>query len=146
MDFIASTADTYITANSYLELEAAEPLITGQKNSAAWTDLSDEQKQSALIFASKYVDGAFVYNGEKTEQSQNLQFPRNGETEIRISVRMATAVIALKIANDDMFKGIEEESVGKLSIKYAGTHNGLTDDVLSLLRPLRRMTMKLSCG
>jgi len=144
MFFIASTENTYVEATSYLTIAEADEIITAQQGSEAWGGLSNQVKEVILNQSSLAVDGVFSYRGKRTDANQVLKFPRGGAKIIPISLKYAVAMLALKYARDEAFKGITSESIGKMSWTFEKSKNGITDEILSFLRPLRAKGVKIN--
>ncbi len=106
-------------SNSYIDVTQATSFIkSATLNFTAWTDLSGSQKQAALQMATRDID-SFTYSGFRYFSDQTLLFPRQFQsrfpfnrttsatlgqdiTQVRMqsNVQQATALQALKIAND----------------------------------------------
>ena len=152
MIFIPFTAENYQTANSYLSVEEADILISNQLHSEKWQTLDTEAKQFLLIQSSLAVDSAYAYDGVKVSDEQVLKFPRKklgsevdtSTLTIPLNVKFAVVSMAIKLSNDEAFKNITSETIGKLSRAYAGQTHELGDDVVALLKPLRAKTIKVN--
>ena len=67
------------TANSYVSLADANEFFDGHPQSAGWTGLaSDDLRNRYLVTAARVIDSCFEFNGYKVNQSQALQWPRQG--------------------------------------------------------------------
>lgn len=66
---------TITSDNSYLTIEEANTYFAGRLGSDIWTELSETQKEQALITATKRID-MLPFIGYKCSPSQPLQFPR----------------------------------------------------------------------
>ena len=62
-------------ANSYVTLEEVDAYQT-ERNRSDWLALTDEEKKSALIRATQYIDGQFDWKGIRKYDEQFLAFPR----------------------------------------------------------------------
>lgn len=148
MTFIPTTEDDYITATSYLSVTDADELINAQRNSEEWASLDIEIKKIFLNQSSLAVDGVYSYQGLQTDETQFLKFPRDGLLVIPASLKFAVALLALKYARDDDTKGdVLSEKIGKLSWTFGKKQegiNGMTQEILSFLKPLRATTVKLT--
>lgn len=137
MFFIPSTEIDFEIATSYLSVEDADSIILKQSNSDNWENATDEIKEMLLIQASYSVDGALEYKGAKTSTTQLLNFPRNGATVLPNNIKFATAITAMKISNDDIFKNIKVETIAKHTTEYFAKVE-IDDDVLVFLKPLKK--------
>lgn len=64
---------------SYLSVERADEIASERLHSSSWSGLSDPQKESALMFASRlFTSRVSVCAGEVTSSDQALTFPRTG--------------------------------------------------------------------
>lgn len=108
-----------VGSNSYIDVTQATSFIkSATLNFDAWTNLSGTQKQAALQMATRAID-SFTYSGFRYFSDQTLKFPRQFQsrfpfnrttsstltqdiTQARMqsNVEQATALQALKIAND----------------------------------------------
>ena len=143
MIFIPFTEIDYEIANSYLNLEDADNIILKQMGSDNWNDATNEVKQMLLIQASYSVDGAITFKGTKTSNNQLLKFPRNSETILPNNIKLATALTAMRISNDDIFKNIKSETIAKHTTEYFEKIE-IDDDILVFLKPLKANTMPIS--
>jgi len=142
--FVPYTEANIETANSYLDIADADQIISEQSNSDAWMGLDDDSKKMLLIQSSIAVDGAMMYQGAKTIETQFLKFPRNGCYEIPLQIKFATAFTALLFSNDDIYKNIKREKIAKHETEYFGNSAKEIDPmVLAYLEPLRARTIRI---
>lgn len=62
-------------ANSYASVEYADDYFSA-RGVSAWEELETEQKESALIRATDFIDNIYQWNGKKLTVTQSLRFPR----------------------------------------------------------------------
>ncbi|MDY0193576.1 MAG: hypothetical protein RBR93_08615 [Aliarcobacter butzleri] len=136
MIFIPFTETNADIANSYLSVADADEIILKQTNSDNWNDATNETKQMLLIQASYAVDGAITYKGTKTSSTQLLNYPRDGNLTLPNNIILATALTAMKISNDDIFKNIKSETIAKHTTEYFAKVE-IDDDIMVFLKPLR---------
>ena len=102
-------------ATSYISVAAADGVWANTLNNAAWTALTEEEKQQALMASTTALE-ALRYSGIRCSPStddanlqQALQWPRNGYTckgitctcaAIPKQIEQATAYLALNLYND----------------------------------------------
>lgn len=142
--FVPYTEANIETANSYLDIADADQIISEQSNSDVWIGLDDDSKKMLLIQSSIAVDGAMMYQGAKTIETQFLKFPRNGCYEIPLQIKFATAFTALLFSNDDIYKNIKREKIAKHETEYFGNSAKEIDPmVLAYLEPLRARTIRI---
>lgn len=120
-----------INSNSYVDLDFANNYFLTRGNTY-WENLTEEQRQFALINGTDYIDSAFDWNGVKKNYKQSLRFPReklvdiDGYTVEGIPKNLKEAVCecALKISQQvEMFQTVEKsavtsEKIGELAFTY----------------------------
>ena len=132
-----------VNGNSYVTLEEANNILELVFDSAEWSELTDEQKNICLINATNKINLLFV-KSEKLDSSQELIFPRDWETAVSNSVKMAQCYEALEICRynykreRELNSGIASRSMDNVSIAYAKQANrqrGMySKDAFDLLR------------
>ena len=148
MIFVPHTEADYEIANSYLSVADADDIILKQSNREAWDILEDVEKQMLLMQSSLAVDGALMYQGAKTSSNQLLKFPRNESLVIPQNIKFAVAMMCLDYSNDEIFKNIKKEKIGKHETEFFSNSDNLTNGVVSgniiaFLNPLRATTVKI---
>jgi len=83
-----------------------------------WALSPNTLKEAALSEATRRMD-MLNFTGSKTDSSQELQFPRGGDTEVPITIREAAYEIAYSILDGKDIE-FELESVGEQSVSYGG--------------------------
>lgn len=63
-------------ANSYATNADGDAYHDGHLYASAWTAATETQKSSALVMASRLIDGTVQFNGTKANQGQTMQWPR----------------------------------------------------------------------
>ena len=117
-----------VNSNSYVTLEEANNILELVFDSAEWSALTDEQKKVCLVNATNKINLLFV-KGEKLDSSQELTFPRDWETAVSNSVKMAQCYEALEICRynykreREMNSGIVSRSMENVSVTYAKQAN-----------------------
>ena len=121
-------------ANSYVTLTEANTYFETVPDSSTWTNKTDDQKNRALISATRWID-SFVYYGDRCDAGQALKFPRNNYqvdgvelacSTIPINIKYAQYELARALANDsEAMTGnvgtdgnIEEVKLGDIQVKY----------------------------
>ena len=122
------------TANSYVTLAEANTYFETVPDSSTWTNKTDDQKNRALIAATRWID-SFVFYGDRCDDGQALKFPRNNYqvdgvelacSTIPLNIKYAQYELARALANDtDAITGttgkdgnFEEVALGDLRVKY----------------------------
>jgi hypothetical protein len=125
------------SANSYVTLAAANAYFETVPDSSTWTDKTDDQKNRALISATRWIDGLSFY-GDRCTTTQALKWPRDEYTVDGIDlactlipepIKTATYELARALANDtDAITGTtgttgiyDEVELGELKVKYNKT-------------------------
>jgi len=134
---VAATIDATIkgaSANSYVTLAEANTYFETVPDSSTWTSKTDDQKNRALISATRWID-SFVFYGDRCDSGQALKFPRNNYqidgvelacSTIPNNIKYAEYELSRALANDtDAMTGntgtdgnIEEVKLGDIQVKY----------------------------
>ena len=121
-------------ANSFVTLTEANTYFETVPDSSTWTNKTDDQKNRALISATRWID-SFVYYGDRCDDGQALKFPRNNYqvdgvelacSTIPVNIKYAQYELARALANDsEAMTGnvgtdgnIEEVKLGDIQVKY----------------------------
>ena len=121
-------------ANSYVTLTEANTYFETVPDSSTWTNKTDDQKNRALISATRWID-SFVYYGDRCDDGQALKFPRNNYqvdgvelacSTIPVNIKYAQYELARALANDseamtgnvETDGNIEEVKLGDIQVKY----------------------------
>ena len=114
--------------NSYVTLAEAEIIIADMFNTSEWEQLTDTQKEKALKTAVFQGLDLLALSGCKLNPgTQVLEFPRNWETEVSNSVKMAQCYEALEVARANYSaekaqqEGISSRSIAGASVSYKTT-------------------------
>ena len=78
--------------------------------------------ETLLIKAMDYIEIQSYY-GEKTDEDQNLEFPRNDDTDVPAKIKTAQIIAALLIdSGENLFptgtQAVKRERVGSVEIEY----------------------------
>ena len=137
------------TANSYVTLAEANTYFETVPDSTTWDNKTDDQKNRALISATRWID-TFVFYGDRCDDGQALKFPRNNYqvdgvelacSKIPNPIKYAQYELARALANEtDAITGnkgtdgtYEEVKIGDMEVKYntdsqgVGTINNVFD-------------------
>lgn len=101
--------------------------LTAYASARAITIVNDEE--ILLIKAMDYIE-IQSYWGTKTDEDQDLEFPRNGDTVVPEKIKTAQIVTALLIdSGEDMFptseQAVKREKVDIIEIEYQDFTNSL---------------------
>jgi hypothetical protein len=137
------------TANSYVTLAEANAYFETVPDSTSWDNKTDDQKNRALISATRWIDSLNFY-GDRCDAGQALKWPRNNyEVDlipldcalIPQDIKYGTFELARALANDtDAVTGntgttglFDQVELGELKVKYntksqaTGTVNNIFD-------------------
>ena len=137
------------TANSYVTLAEANTYFETVPDSTTWDNKTDDQKNRALISATRWIDSLNFY-GDRCDDGQALKWPRNNYevddvelacTAIPKNIKYAEYELARALANEtDAITGnkgtdgtYEEVKLGDMEVKYntdsqgVGTINNVFD-------------------
>ena len=137
---MAATIDATLSgasSNSYVTLAAANSYFETVPDSTTWTNKTDDQKNRALISATRWIDSLNFY-GDRCDEDQALKWPRNNydvdgvELECSVipnDVKYATYELARALANDTGAitdstgtTGLYDEvQLGDMRVKYSKT-------------------------
>ena len=137
-------------ANSYVTLAEANIYFETVPDSSTWTNKTDDQKNRALIAATRWID-SFIFYGDRCDNEQALKFPRNNYkvddveltcTSIPNNIKYAQYELARALANDtDAITGstgtdgnFSEVKLGDIEVKYntASQGTGVVNNILDV--------------
>lgn len=142
-----------LTANSYLTRAEADDYNSRTGNGAAWTALSDGEKDALLMWATLTIENNYTFRGYRCNFDQALQWPRTGlsfdgvsldDDVIPARVKDATAEFARQLNTTDSTQEIRstpisEIKLGEIGIKYQGASSQevkvIPDIVANMLAP-----------
>ena len=138
MATLDANPDNLQTFNSFLDVDEANKYFETRLYSTSWTGLNDETKTVALIASSRFLSVYYNYYGTRTEEFQNLDFPRIGLYDhdgynldyytVPEKVKQATAELALyQIENQSLVSnisspldsGLTEIKVSSIALKFS---------------------------
>lgn len=121
-------------ADSYLSVADADALAAERGSPTAWTALTSPAKESALRYATEWLDGKYVWAGTITYSTQALGWPRTYARDeegrwpdsdvMPERVKVATYEVALVHAqsalNTYLERGgaVRSEKVGPIDVEY----------------------------
>ena len=137
------------TANSYVTLAEANTYFETVPDSTTWDNKTDDQKNRALISATRWIDSLNFY-GDRCDEDQALKWPRNNYhvddvelacTAIPKDIKYAQYELSRALANEtDAITGnkgtdgtYEDVKIGDMEVKYntdsqgVGTINNVFD-------------------
>ena len=108
--------------STYITLANADTYFETQRLFAdAWDDASDPQKTKALEMATNLME-QLAWAGDKTDEDQELQFPRGGDTDIPTPIQNACAENAYSLL-DGVDVEYEYENLRRVSQGFANVRS-----------------------
>ncbi len=112
-----------IYKNSYVTLDEAEEYFNGKLGADFWGELEEEDKEKALITASRHID-IQPFLGRKADPKQEMSFPRiirgkKYEVLYRVKAAVCEQVYGLFTDNYEKNPNIKSISLGSASITFS---------------------------
>lgn len=105
IDFVETDdADNAMYTPFYGTIALANSYFQYKLNKDSWDNATTIDKQSALVEASRAID-RLNFSGDKADEDQELEFPRDEDTVVPKSITFAAYEIALKLLD-----GIDPET------------------------------------
>ena len=133
MAFVVEDGSGLSTATSYVSVADADTYFTDAGGNATWTAATTDEKQGALVQATRYIDAQTFFSGSTTSGTQALEWPRynvvdrNGwavdDDSVPQKVKDLCCEFAVRALDgsliEDKTKSVIEESVeGAVTVKY----------------------------
>ena len=96
-------------ANSYVTLTEANTYFETVPDSSTWTDKTDDQKNRALISATRWID-SFVFYGDRCDDGQALKFPRNNYQVDGVELACSTIPLNIKYAQYELARALANDT------------------------------------
>lgn len=106
---------------AYISISAATDYFANRLNTDPWDDASEIDAEKALNMATDAID-RLNFLGEKTDSSQENQFPRSGDVTVPTDIQEACAEIALRLL-DGVDPELEFENLTMVSQGYANVRS-----------------------
>lgn len=147
IDLIVEDGTGLADANSYVSLDDAGAYFAARLNTS-WAAKTDDERASALIQATQYLDARYTFRGAPVADGQALAWPRYNrglpgyDWPVK-RLKDACCEVALRAAAGALFTDQEasivtSEKVGDIAVTYAeGQRNGgqvriaIVDDLLA---------------
>lgn len=98
----------------YSTLSEANEYFEGRMFSDSWIISDNARRTQALTHAARLID-RLVFTGDKTDEDQEHQFPRDDETEVPQNIKFASYEIALALLDsknpEDMDLNVTSEGI-----------------------------------
>lgn len=139
-------------AESYLSADDGDTYFSKHGSPSEWTSATLAQKESALRYATTYLDSQFDWRGEIYSTLQVLDWPRTvfydddgrslgGSGNMPQALLDATAEMALEYLKDNFVEGttnIKRERIGSAEVEYTGAGSS-SKNFLFVAKILRRI-------
>ena len=102
---------------AYIDEYWANQYFDTRLNTRAWDTADSGDKPKALIMATRIID-RLNFAGDKNSATQELQFPRDTDTEIPDDIKIACAEIAIELL-DGVDPNKEFEDLAIVTHRYA---------------------------
>ncbi len=139
MALIVEDGSASATADAYVSLADADTYFAAHGSPSTWTGANDAQQESAIRYATLWIDARYAWPGLIVSQSQALAWPRGGvvdgdgramsSTSLPARLVQATCEAALEhlstALNEILARGggIASETVGPISVEYFQSAN-----------------------
>lgn len=125
MDLVATIGGE--GSNSYITLDDAELYFETRLHKAEWTAATDDDKEIALMWATRLLDASIEWKGTVVDTDQALQWPRAdvydrndtliAETVIPSDILNATCELALALIRSERTADLDQDSQGLRRLK-----------------------------
>lgn len=85
----------------YNDVASADTYFAARYGFAKWGTLTDPVKLSLLTSASQILDQLCTWDGDKTSDAQDGEFPRDGDTTVPQDVKDSECEIAYRIIDEE---------------------------------------------
>lgn len=106
---------------TYATVMEAEEYFLYKINVKKWDRASQEKKFASLVEASRLMSN-LQYKGAKADSNQELEFPRNDQTEIPENIKFACCECALALLNGFNLE-IEAANMGASSHQFSSARS-----------------------
>lgn len=114
---------------SYATTLEAEAYFNNKLHAEPWECATADQRRRALAEATSIID-KLNFAGAKTSSDQDNQFPRDGLTEVPVTIRYASCEIALALL-DGVDPQMEYENIALKSQAYGSLRANINSELLS---------------
>ncbi|MDN4094351.1 hypothetical protein QYF48_16200 [Brevibacillus agri] len=134
---------------SYITVSEADSFLRFHDWSEEWNQLSSEEKEYLLNYATSQIDSYRVFIvGVKLDENQTYEFPRRGQDTVPSEIKIATAELAIFKAINKQNKqhrlaqenGLQSVGMLGISFGYAGGYSDIPKSVERLLMPFLSFT------
>lgn len=108
-----------ILSATYVYVPEADDYFNTVLGTAQWDLSSEEDKEKALKMATRAID-RLSFKGSKTDETQVLEFPRDGETQVPAAIKIACCEEAFCLISgdnpNDNFNSLRVSSEGVVTV------------------------------
>ena len=97
------------TANSYVTLAEADTYFETTPESSTWDNKTDDQKNRALISATRWID-SLVFEGDRCDENQALKWPRNNYHVDRVELTCSAIPNNIKYAQYELARALANDT------------------------------------
>jgi len=112
---------------AYATITEGDTYFSEVLNADAWDDATSANKTKGLAQATKMID-RLNFKGEKTDDDQDNQFPRDADTEVPQDIKDACCEIALALL-DGVDPELEFENLRMVSQGYANVRSTYNSEI-----------------
>lgn len=152
LTLVVETGEGLPNSNSYCSVVYADTYMDGSLYAATWIAATTQNKEKALVSATRMLDSRIRWKGRKTRRENALEWPRycsfdrNGywipSDEIPDWLLAATAELALQFLStnpnaEPATKGITSVKVDTIAVSFdkADRPSAIQSNILSLISP-----------
>lgn len=136
-----------VGTDSYIDVAYADAYFESRYNSSFWTALNTATKETLLKSATRAEDVYCDWSGDKTDDEQDLEHPRNGDTEVSEKIKIAECEIAFSIHSNNSVIDEKEAPLTKLKADVVELHFAeLASTTSTLYNSYTQDLLKGFCG
>jgi hypothetical protein len=144
---VSSVAPTVtVGTNCYISVADATTYYDSILDAEPWDDATAANKARALLMATKAIDN-LNYVGDKADEDQALEFPREDDTDIPTAIEEACCEIAIRLldGNDPeiMYENLRMTSQGFASVRSTYSMEMIPDYILAGLSSVKAWKLLL---
>lgn len=108
-------------STAYATRAEGDTYFAGKLFADAWDNATDAEKDKSLLQATRIID-RLNFKGEKTDDTQELQFPRDDDTAVPDDIKDASCEIAYALL-DGVDPELEFDNLNMVSQGYANVRS-----------------------
>jgi len=158
--FVVEDGSGKTTSNSYSTVADADTYHAGHLYAGTWTAANQQDREKALIMATRLLDEHVEWSGSKEDDGNALQWPRVGASdrggwaidndEMPADLKRATAELARLLLVEDRTKFDEPDTAGFRSVRagslafeidHADRKSLIPTHVMAMIAPFGRVSI-----